>query len=86
MALKTTETVTVTVSDAVLLDEDVVLRDIDTTGAVKGTVTHRGGGVYGIPIFNVHAAGRVEICLDKPGYTMTPPSRMVNINFVPPLP
>jgi hypothetical protein len=56
-----------------------------STGAVKGTLTPKGSGVYEVTLNSISAAGVITVGVSKSGYAFTPSSKTVTVYYVQPV-
>ena len=67
-----------------LTASDITL-NAGSTGAVKGTLTRTGTGVYELTVSGIHASGAVTVSVSKSGYTITGGPKAVSVNYyIPP--
>jgi hypothetical protein len=63
---------------AELSAEDITLDD-GSTGAVKGSLTRTGTGVYELAVSGITAGGSVTVAVSKPGYNITGGAKTVTV-------
>lgn len=77
----TTETTTTLTFDKAIeeLSADDLFLTAGETGAVKGTLTAQGGGVYQLAVSGITQDGEVTVTVAKSSYALTPVSKSVAV-------
>jgi endo-1,4-beta-xylanase len=83
-ATKTTEKLILTFDrDITGLSAGDIYLTSGSTGAVKGSLTGKGGGVYELGVDGVNADGTVSVTVTKPGYTISGGERHATVYYAP---
>jgi endo-1,4-beta-xylanase len=83
-ATKTTEKLILTFDrDITGLSAGDIYLTAGSTGAVKGSLTGKGGGVYELGVDGVNADGTVSVTVTKPGYTISGGERHATVYYAP---
>ena len=78
----TTTKVTLTFSQNITgLDSSDITLDPGSTGAVKGSLTNIGTGVYELALDGIEAGGGVVVEVSRAGYSISPSSQNVAVNY-----
>jgi hypothetical protein len=80
--IATTSAVTLTFDQDIsgLSAEDILLNP-NETGALKGSLSKTGTGVYSLAISGITNAGEIEMQVSKAGYVVSPASRTVTVHY-----